>query len=130
MRYMFRSYDHLEVELYTSQLIVTGVRFRSFRLTQLYFNNCSLFYSNSPFHVSVVRPSSFANIYITKYHEWREVQGFPSNATLLQYLFNTLLQFSARRFGRTTIFMCHFIHQKFYEWRGVQRFPSNATLLK
>jgi hypothetical protein len=33
-------------------------RFRGFRLTQHCFNSCSLFYSNYPLHVLVVRPSS------------------------------------------------------------------------
>jgi hypothetical protein len=127
---MFRSYDHLHVLIFVSQIIMNGMRFRGYRLTQLSFNSCSLFYSHSPLHVSVVRPSSMkiytsqvimtgmrfrgfrlthstslgvhyciqilryifrsydhlqgANIYITKYQDWHEVQGFPSNATLLQ----------------------------------------------
>jgi hypothetical protein len=80
---MFRSYDSLQVEFYTSQIIMAGMRFKRFRLTQLCFNSCSLFHSNYPLYVSVKRPSSIANIYITKYHDWHEVQEFPSYRTLL-----------------------------------------------
>jgi hypothetical protein len=64
MRYMFLSFDHLEVEIYTSEIIVTGMRFRASRLTQLCFNSCLLFYSNYALHVSVVRPSSSGIIYV------------------------------------------------------------------
>jgi hypothetical protein len=75
---------NIYIYIYILQIIMTGMRLRGFRLTQLFFNSCSLFYSNSPLHVSVVRPSASANIYITNYHDWRGVQVFPSNATLLQ----------------------------------------------
>jgi hypothetical protein len=101
---MIRSYYHLQEPIHISQSIMTGVRFRGFRLTQLCSISCSLFYSDSQLHDSVVRPSSKANTYITKYHDWREFQGFPSNATLFQELFTILFPFCATLFGRTTIF--------------------------
>jgi hypothetical protein len=81
---MIQLYDHFQVQIYTSQIIVTGVRFRGFRLMELRFNSCSLFYSNSPLYDSVVRPYSRAYTYITEYHDWREVHLFPSNAFPLQ----------------------------------------------
>jgi hypothetical protein len=37
--------------------------FTGFRLTQLCFNNCLLYYSNYALHISAVRPSSGGNIY-------------------------------------------------------------------
>jgi hypothetical protein len=89
---------------------VTGVGFRSCRLTHLSFKSCSLFYSNTPLHVSVVRTSSWANIYITNYHDWREVQGFPSKATIFQKFFTILFQFCAPCFVCTTIFIRKYGH--------------------
>jgi hypothetical protein len=83
---------------------MTGVRFRGFRVTYLCSNCYSLFYSHSPLHDSVVRPSSRANIYLKKYHGWREVHGFPSNGTPFQKFFTTLSLFSAIWYGRMTIF--------------------------
>jgi hypothetical protein len=41
-----------------------------------------------------------------------QVQGFPSNATLFQYLFTILFKLSAICFGCTTIFMRKYIHRK------------------
>jgi hypothetical protein len=118
---MIRTYDHLHEPVHTSQSIMTGVRFRGFHLMQLRFSRCSPFYSNSPLHDSVVRPSSRANTCVSKYHDWREVQGFPSTASLFQYLLTTLFQFSATSFGRTTIFKCQHIH---HDWREVQEYSS------
>jgi hypothetical protein len=115
LRYMIQSYDHLQVQIYTSQIILTGVSFRGFRLMELRFNSCSLFYSNSPQYDSVVRSFSRAFTYITKYHDWREFQGFPSNASPLQLFFTILFQFFAPCFGRTTIFMWKYIPHK-WSW--------------
>jgi hypothetical protein len=55
------------------------VRFRGFRLTQLNFNGCLLFYSNYLLHVSVVRPSSRGNIYI---QSWREITSEGGDALI------------------------------------------------
>jgi hypothetical protein len=47
---MPENHDYLINDVTTGELI----RFRGFRLTQLCFNSCLLFYSNYPLHVSVV----------------------------------------------------------------------------
>jgi hypothetical protein len=43
--------------VFTDRGKVNSIRFRGFRLTQLYFNSSLLFHSNYRLHVSVVRPS-------------------------------------------------------------------------
>jgi hypothetical protein len=40
-----------------------------------------------------------------------QVQRFPSNAILFQYLFTILFKLSATCFGRTTMFSWKYIHQ-------------------
>jgi hypothetical protein len=130
LQYMIRSYDHLHVQIYTSQIITKRMKFRIFRLKQLCLNRCSLFYSNYPLHISFIRPYSNANIYITKYHDWREVQEFPSNANLLQccslFLSNYPLNVSViRPSSRTNIYITIF-----HDCHEVQLFPSNASLLQ
>jgi hypothetical protein len=43
-------------------------RFRGFRLMQLCFNSCLLFYSNYPLHVSVVRSSFWLKMVVQPKH--------------------------------------------------------------
>jgi hypothetical protein len=81
---MYRSYDRLHVEIYTSQMMMAGMRFRRFPITQLCFNSCSVFHSNYPLHVSVIRPCSCANIYNKNIMTSVRFRGFP----LTQLCFN------------------------------------------
>jgi hypothetical protein len=67
----------------TWQKIISLIRFRGSRLTQLCFNSFLLFYSNYPLHVSVVRPSSSGK---------------------LLHIYIYLFKLSATCFGRTAIF--------------------------
>jgi hypothetical protein len=60
------------------------IRFRDFRLTQLYFSSFLLFYSNYPLHVSVERPSSGR-----KYIRFRDFR-------LKQLYFNNFLLFCSK----------------------------------
>jgi hypothetical protein len=78
----------------------------------LRFNSTLLFCSNPPLHVSVVRPSSSGNVYITNDHGWHEFQALIYNATLLQQLLTISFKLSATNFGHTTFFMCKYIHHK------------------
>jgi Zn-dependent M16 (insulinase) family peptidase len=91
---------------------MTSMKFRSFLLTQLCFNSCSLFYSNYPLHVSVKRKSSCAkntsqNIMISmKLRSFRLTQL----CFISCFLFYSIL--SATCFVLRTILKCKYIHHK------------------
>jgi hypothetical protein len=61
------TYDIYEKKKLRTSVDCIDIRFRGFRLTQLYFSSCLLFDSNYPLNVSVVRPSSDGTIYIVFY---------------------------------------------------------------
>jgi hypothetical protein len=128
---MFRSYDHLHGEIYTSQIIMTGVRFSSFRPTQLCFNCCSLFYSNPPLQFSLVRPSSRGQIYTSlnimtcvRFKGFRLTQFCLISCSLFDST-SPLHVFVVIRSSVGIIYITNY-----HGWHEVQAFPSNATLLQ
>jgi hypothetical protein len=129
IRYMLRSYDHLQVQIYTSQNIMTGMKFRGFRPTQLCFNSCSLFHSNYPLHVSVIRPSSSAKNTSQYIMTGVRCRGFRLTQlcfiSCFIFYWNYQLHVSVLRpSSGGNIYI-----KNFHGWHEVQAFSSNATLL-
>jgi hypothetical protein len=82
---MFRSYDHLQVEIYILEINMTGP---SLALIILILGVCILLRALD------------------------QAQGSPSNTTMFQYLFTVLFKISAKCFGRTTIFRWKYVNWK------------------
>jgi hypothetical protein len=122
--------DHLHVQIYTSQIIMNRVRYRGFRLTQLCFNCCSLFYSNSLLHVSVIPSSSWAKNTSQSIMTGMKVLSFRlkklcCNSCSLFHSNNPLHVLVKRPSSWAK--MCI---TKYNDWHKVQEFPSNAILLQ